>query len=102
LDKIQDLPNQQRFVLKNDTPYPLKDLKVFGDTTIELGTLQPNQEVKATYRNYVENSSIDMTCGFRQQKDTVNLVAGLTNNIGYLNIVSIKVQNEKLKVDIAQ
>lgn len=102
LDKIKNLPYQQRFVLKNDTPYTLTDLKIIGDTVIELGTLQPNQKTKATYENYVENSSIDMTCMFGQQKDTVNLVAGLTNSIGYFNIVSIKVQSDKLKADISQ
>ena len=102
LDKIQDLPYQQRFVLKNDTPYSLTNIKIIGDTVIELGTLQPNQKTKATYKNYIENSSIDMSCIFGNQKDTVNLVAGLTNSIGYLNNVSIRIQNDKLKVDISQ
>jgi hypothetical protein len=102
LDKIQELPYQQRFILKNHTGYPLTELQIFGDTTIEVGTLQPNQKAKAIYNNYIENSSIDMTCYFGQTKDTVNLVAGLTNSIGYLNVVSITVENRKLKVDKSQ
>jgi hypothetical protein len=102
LDKIQDLPYQQRFVLKNDTSYPLTEIQILGDTTIELGTLQPNQKAKATYNNYIENSSIDMTCYFGQKRDTVTLVAGLTNSIGYLNVVSITIENQKLKVDKSQ
>ena len=80
----------------------MTNVKIIGDTVIQLGTLQPNQKAEATYKNYVENSSIDMTCNFGLRKDTVNLIAGLTNSIGYLNTVSIKVQNEKLKVDISQ
>ena len=102
LDKIKELPYQQRFILKNDTGYPLTELQIFGDTTIEVGTLQPNQKAKAIYNNYIENSSIDMTCYFEQTKDTVNLVAGLTNSIGYLNVVSITVENRKLKVNKSQ
>ncbi|MBS1736414.1 MAG: hypothetical protein JSS98_07360, partial [Bacteroidetes bacterium] len=41
--KVKDLPYQQRFLLKNETPYPLTDIAIFGDTTIQVGTLQPNQ-----------------------------------------------------------
>lgn len=102
LDKTQDLPSQQRFVLKNDTSYSLQNLKVIGDTVINIGTLEPNQEVKVTYKNYVENTSIDMACNFGQRIDTITLITGLTNSIGYLNSVSIKVQNNKLKADITR
>jgi hypothetical protein len=102
LNKIEELPYQQRFILKNDSAYPLTGLKIFGDTTIEIGTLQPNQKAKATYNNYIENSSIELTCYIGQTKDTVNLVAGLTNSIGYLNVVSITIENLKLKVDKSQ
>jgi hypothetical protein len=102
LNKIEELPYQQRFILRNDSAYPLTGLQIFGDTTIEVGTLQPNQKAKTTYKNYIENSSIDLTCYIGQTKDTVNLVAGLTNSIGYLNIISIKVENRKLKVDKSQ
>ena len=102
LNNIQDLPYQQRFVFKNDTSHSLTDLKVIGDTVISVGSLEPSQKVKVTYKNYLENTSIEMTCNFRQRNDTIILVAGRTNSIGYLNYVSIKAQNNKLKVDITQ
>lgn len=102
LGKVEDLPYQQRFLLKNETPYPLTDIAIFGDTTIQIGTLHPNQITKVTYSNYTENSSIDMACNFAQSKDTLNLVAGLTNSIGYVNKVSIKLQDKKLKADITK
>jgi hypothetical protein len=101
LNKVQDLPYQQRFILKNDTPYPLTGLTIFGDTTIQIGTLQPNQITTVTYSKYLENSSIDMACNFAQTKDTLSLVSGLTNSIGYMNKVSIKVK-DKLKADITK
>jgi flagellar biosynthesis protein FliQ len=100
LTKVEDLPYEQRFVLKNNTAYPLTDLKIIGDTVIQVGTLQPNQQAKVTYSNYIENSSIDLACNYGQAKATLNLVAGLTNSIGYLHEVSIKVVNDKLNVDI--
>jgi glucan phosphoethanolaminetransferase (alkaline phosphatase superfamily) len=55
LNKVENLPYQQRFVLKNDTPYLLTELTIFGDTTLNVGTLQPNQIAQVTYNNYVEN-----------------------------------------------
>ena len=100
LSKIQELPYQQRFVLKNNSAYALADLKIIGDTVIEVGTLQPRQQTKVTYRNYVESSSIDMTCNYGQAKDTLHLVSGLSNSVSYLHYVSIKVLGDKLKVDI--
>ncbi len=51
LDKIQDLPSQQRFVLTNDTSYSLKNLELVGDTVISVGTLEPNQKVNIAYCN---------------------------------------------------
>ena len=102
LNKIHDLPYQQRFVLRNDTPYSLNNLKIVGDTIIDIGTVQPKQKVKAIYSNFFENSSIDLTCDLAHTKDTVNLTRGLTNSVGKMYEVSIKVKNNKLKIDITQ
>jgi hypothetical protein len=96
------LPYQQRFILRNGTSYPLTDLEIIGDTVIRVGTLQPDQKTKVIYRNYMENSSIDMVCSYRQTKDTLNLAAGLTNSVGYVNKISIKFHDNKLKAVITK
>jgi len=101
-DQIRLMPYQQRFLLKNETGFPLTDVKLISDRIENVNTILPNETQKAIYKFYAENSSIDLACSFNGKRDTVTLISGLTNSIGYLFDVKIKLKEDKIKVEVIE
>lgn len=96
------MPYQQRFLLKNETGFTLTDVKLISDRTENVNTISPNETQKAVYKFYAENGSIDLACSFNGKRDTVTLISGLTNSIGYLFDVKIKLKDDKIKVEVTE
>ena len=97
---VYSLPYGQRFLIQNKTGVTLTNVKLISDTIISVRDIKPNETVKAEYKNYLENTSIDLAVESLGYKDTVNLVSGLTNSIGYLFEVKVKFENNKYKAEI--
>ena len=101
-DKIRLIPYHQRFLLKNETGFTLTDVKLISDRIENVNTILPSETQKAVYKFYAENSSVDLACSFNGKRDTVTLISGLTNSISYLFDVKIKLNDDKIKVEVTE
>jgi hypothetical protein len=97
---VYSLPYGQRFLIQNKSGLTLTNVKLISDTIISVADIKPNETVKAEYKNYLENTSIDLAVESLGYKDTVNLVSGLTNSVGYLFDVKVKFENNRYKVEV--
>ena len=94
------MPYQFRFTLNNRTGTDLKDLRIVGNKELVLGDLKSEKTLKVAFKDYVENSSIDLICQLSDNNiDTLNLASGMTNSCGYHYNVDLKIENGHLTKD---
>lgn len=87
---LKPLPSQFRFSLTNKTNVDLTELMVSGDKVLKIDNLKKNATLNFIFRDYSENSSIDLICKVDNKKiDTLNLAAGMTNSCGYYYDIDI-------------
>ncbi len=94
------MPYQFRFTLNNKTGIDLKDLKIVGNKELVLGDLKSENTLKVAFKDYVENSNIDLICQLSDNNiDTLNLASGMTNSYGYHYNVDLRIESGHLIKD---